>query len=276
VAAVIPSLWGQQLPEALCALFVTLALVFAMPARITRARAVLAGACLGAAALARPEAIVVIPVVVVWLLANLGGRVLGRVALVVMACVALLAPWQVRVHETFGTWAPTTGLGAVLAGASAPVAQHGDAIGTYQPQAPAPLGVAEGRADQADRHLAWHRSWGSHFVLVAGARVLRGWDLWSPASSARARARRGLSLPGGAPGVVIEAAAAAAAAFELLMRRRHWRLVLPLYGLPLMFTLVSAATFGDRQLRSWAAPVVATAAGLAIARLWARRPDGAT
>ena len=266
VAAVLPSMWGQQLPETLAALLVTLGLVFSMPVRPRRAA--FAGVCLGAAALARPEAILLVPIAVAWQLLSIRGRAAKSVAALAVAAAVVLAPWELYVHRTFGTWAPTTSLGSVLAGSTVHAAQHGDTIGALNPQPAPPPGRDEAAADRSATDLAWRRLWTPRLPLVVGARILRGWDLWSPPSLRNGRELRGLGLPGGGPGVALEQTALVLAEWELVRRRRDWRRLLPLYAVPVAFTLVTAATFGDRELRAWTAPLVAVTAGLALARCW--------
>ena len=69
LAAMLPSLWGQQLPEALAALAVVVALLLADPYQTRPWRLMLAGSAIGVGMLARPEVVLVVPLVICWWLA---------------------------------------------------------------------------------------------------------------------------------------------------------------------------------------------------------------
>lgn len=66
VAACLPALFGQRLPEALATLLVTLAVLMAWPALLTTRRSLLAGGLLGLAVLAEPTTLLAVAVLVVW------------------------------------------------------------------------------------------------------------------------------------------------------------------------------------------------------------------
>jgi hypothetical protein len=249
--------------------------VLAWPTELTPRRAAGAGVALGAAALARPEALLVLPVVLLWV-SLVRGRALGR-ELAMLAAVALVAvaPWEVHMYRAFDTWLPTTSLGATLEGANRPSARAGTRIGELVPVRAAAADENEGLVDSARRAAGW-RALRSHATpVVVGARVLRGWDLLSPSSIRDARAVRGLETPGGPVGVVVEGAASVIAVGWLVMRRREWRRLLPFFLLPAAFTALSAVTFGSRDLRAWVAPLVAVAVASLVARVRRRVPSGA-
>ncbi|MEY2568963.1 MAG: hypothetical protein QOE35_3492 [Actinomycetota bacterium] len=270
VAAVLPSMWGQQLPEALAALGVTCGVLFAWPDRISAPSAALSGACLALGALSRPEAGLALPVVVVWIAMRSKWNAAPVVACA-LAAAALMGPWMFWTHDRFGTLLPSTSLGATLAGANLQVTTRGLRIGELDPLPPPPSGVDEGVVDATRRNEGFKRLWSARTPVVVGARIGRAWDLWAPWGVQQARTARGLTTPGSAPGVFVEAAASLVLMVWLWLRRRNWRRLLPFYGLPLAFTLVSALTFGSRDIRSWTAPIVATAVGLVLGDLW-RRP----
>jgi hypothetical protein len=270
VAALLPSMWGQQLPEALAALAVTGAVALAWPDRLDVRSGALAGLCLGAAALARPECVVAGAVVVAWMVV---ARADARAAAVacVLAAATLFVPWQLWVHERFNTWAPSTGLGATLAGANADVVRSGPRIGDIAPRPAAPPG-AEASLDRRRQDDARQKLLQPRTAVVAIARLGRAWDVWPPSQVVHARQARQASTPGGAAGVVLEGAVSVAAIAWLVGHRRLWRPFLPLYGLPMAFTLISLLTFGSRDLRAWTAPFVAVAFGLLVSSMYPSRP----
>jgi hypothetical protein len=272
MAALLPSMWGQQLPEALAALGVASALLFAWPEKASVPSAALAGACLGLAALARPEAIVAAPIVVVWMALRTRWNASPVIACAV-AAVALMGPWLLWTQDQFGVLQPSTSLGATLAGANAESTTRGARIGELAPLPPPPPGTDEGFLDGTRRRAAIERFWTGRMPVVIAARVGRAWDLWWPASVHDARTARGLTTPGGSPGVVLEAGTSLVLMAWLWARRRDWRRLFPFYAMPAAFTLVSAATFGSRDVRSWTAPLAAAVVGLFLAEL-ARRGEG--
>lgn len=110
---VLPSWWGASLPAALVVVGVLGGWVLADPERVDGRRAVGAGLALALAALARPEALVAIPAVVVALV--IARR---RPAAWIVAGTALLAysPWYLWVVRNFDTLRPTTGFGRDVEG----------------------------------------------------------------------------------------------------------------------------------------------------------------
>jgi hypothetical protein len=277
-AALLPSLWGLQLPEALAALAVSTAVVLAWPGRPSGVSAALAGLCLGAGALARPEVVLVVPVLVAWLgLASRGGGRWGVAPLAALAATAalVLTPWTIWMHEQFGTWLPSTSLGATLLGSNAEPVTSGTRLGELDPLPAPPTGAREGQLDEARRRQGWERLRDQAGPALAAARAGRAWDMWSPEAVVEARDARGLDTPGGSLGVVLEGAASATAFGWLIASRRSWRARLPFYALPIAFTLLSVLTFGSRDLRGWVAPFVATAVGLVLARVVPKRPSRA-
>jgi 4-amino-4-deoxy-L-arabinose transferase-like glycosyltransferase len=275
VMAVAPAAWGQQLPEALATALVMVGLVLVDPTQPI-GRPVLAGFVLGCAVLTRPEAAVVVLVAAVWVVLVRRTDRWRVVAVLLVVAAVVVTPWELRMHRDFGTWRPATNLGATLYGATTRNATHGEGIGTWDARGvfAAP---ASRLADEAGRDGALLRASRSQLrrvtTPVIGARVLRGLDLWPHRPAARARSARGLPLPGGTAGTVVEALvsllALATAAFGF---RRHWRDALPVVALPALFVVESAALFGDRGLRALAAPMFVLLAAHGAMRLadWLR------
>lgn len=106
-AAAVVGATGPGLAEALATLLVAIGLVWLCPAKVTIGRAVVAGLCLGAAVLARPEAVLTLPAALAWVSlapprrAGTGARVTSSLALslaVVAAAGVVVAPWQRWLH----------------------------------------------------------------------------------------------------------------------------------------------------------------------------------
>ena len=120
ISAALPLVWGQNLSGALAGLFVVTALLLAWPDRLTVARASIAGLVLVAAALARPEALLVLPVVIAWVAvwpASRPDTAMTLAALVGWAAGALLLA-ALALHGQTGVWWPARpGPALVLDGA---------------------------------------------------------------------------------------------------------------------------------------------------------------
>lgn len=114
VAAVLPSLWAQQLAVQLAGLFVLWGVALCDPALgRTSGRAVLSGALLGAAVLARPDAAVALIVVLAWIFV-LDREAWRDAARVLVGAVVVMAPWVNFVWTSFGPpWLAST-LGTTL------------------------------------------------------------------------------------------------------------------------------------------------------------------
>lgn len=102
LAAVMPSLWAQQLPIQTASLLVVGAVVLADPKALTSHRGGLAGACLGLAVLARPDTAFAAIVIVAWLLIVGGRTARGAVAWLVVWLAIFVSPWLNYVWSEFG------------------------------------------------------------------------------------------------------------------------------------------------------------------------------
>jgi hypothetical protein len=107
-AAVLPALWGEQLPIQLAGLLVLAGVALADPGSATTRRAALAGAALGLAALARPDAAVALLVVALWVARGQrdGG---ARMGALIASATAVILPWAQFVLREFGSpWLAST------------------------------------------------------------------------------------------------------------------------------------------------------------------------
>jgi hypothetical protein len=113
-AALLPGMWGEQLPVQLAGLFVLGGVALADPIQLTTRRAAIAGASLGLATLARPDAALALLVVAVWITQSREpGRAKYRGALLVSAVLVVL-PWATYIWQEFGSPWLTSSLPATL------------------------------------------------------------------------------------------------------------------------------------------------------------------
>ncbi|MFN8038167.1 MAG: glycosyltransferase family 39 protein [Acidimicrobiales bacterium] len=132
VAAVAPALWDQQLPMVLAGAALVGAVLLADPERLDGRRAVAGGLALAAAGLARPEALVAVPVVAAWVLLvdrhrdepplddrrepEVGRGSRGALVAVLVAVPAVaFVPWVRVVASAVGLPLPLGSLGALVA-----------------------------------------------------------------------------------------------------------------------------------------------------------------
>ena len=149
--------------------------------------AALLGALLGLAALARGEALLLLPLLLIALVRRPGGWRPGgwRTAAVVVAAFAIvLAPWTIRNWSAFDrpVLVATEG-GETLAGANCDVTYYGRRIGTWQYS----CARFDGRGneavelDEAGHHgVRFARDHAGRVPLVLAARFARTWGLWEP------------------------------------------------------------------------------------------------
>ena len=149
--------------------------------------AALLGALLGLAALARGEALLLLPLLLIALVRRPGGWRPGgwRTAAVVVAAFAIvLAPWTIRNWSAFDrpVLVATEG-GETLAGANCDVTYYGRRIGTWQYS----CARFDGRGNEAveldkagHRGVRFARDHAGRVPLVLAARFARTWGLWEP------------------------------------------------------------------------------------------------
>jgi 4-amino-4-deoxy-L-arabinose transferase-like glycosyltransferase len=270
IAAVYPALWmldASLRSESLYLPLIALVLLLAYERRF-----LWLGIALGLAALTRSEALLLVPLLLVAM-----PRPRLRPALVVVACcLVVIAPWLARNWITFDQ--PTgisTNEGGLFAGANCPSAYYTPLIGTWAcfPRNDPAWGENEavisghlrGRAfDYATDHAG-------RVPAVVGVRVLRVWDLWSPADASR--------LEASIADRHIDAQRAAMASLYLLipfalagavvLRRRGEPLGILVAAL-VFVTLVAALSYGSTRFRVAAEPAIVVLAAVGIAAGWRR------
>jgi 4-amino-4-deoxy-L-arabinose transferase-like glycosyltransferase len=240
-------------------------------------RAALLGVAIGLAALTRSEALLLVLLLGVPVLGlTPAGRRGALAAALAVGCLATVGPWLARDWITFDR--PTgisTNEGGLLAGANCDAAYHSVLIGTWAcfPRNDPRWGRNEAVISGHLRGRAFDYV-GDHagrVPAVIGVRVLRVWDLWSPARAAR--------LESSIADRHIRAQQAAMVALYLLVpfalggvlvlraRGEPLRILL----VPLAFvTLVAALSYGSTRFRVAAEPALVVLAAVGAAALWDR------
>ncbi|MBV9212050.1 MAG: glycosyltransferase family 39 protein [Actinobacteria bacterium] len=279
IAAVHPLLVaadGALLSETLYAATIVGAMLAALALldRPTVLRAAALGGCVALAALTRPEALLLLALLVapiVWLCRAASRWRLGAAAL---ACSLLLvAPFVARNISVFGLPLISYNDGNLIGGANQMSTYYGRSLGGLdfcisrgQPSDEAAFAEACRRRGfaYAEKHL-------TRVPVVVAARVLREWSLYDPyGPELRDQGRRRL-VQGIGVGVDYALFVLAVAGVAQLRRRRVALLVLlaPIA----MVTIVAAVTYGSVRLRHGAEPsvIVLAAAGALSLRTVRRR-----
>jgi 4-amino-4-deoxy-L-arabinose transferase-like glycosyltransferase len=270
IAAVYPALWmldASLRSESLYLPLIALVLLLAYARRF-----VWLGVVLGLAALTRSEALLLLPLLLVFL-----PRPRLRPALVAVGCCFLvIAPWLARNWITFDQpTAISTNEGGLLAGANCHSAYYTQLIGTWACFPHNDLAWGENEAVISD-HL---RSRALHYVgdhagrvpAVVGVRVLRVWDLWSPRSASAFEARiadRHMDAQRAAVASLYLLVPFAVAGAVVLRRRRE---PLGILIAPIVFvTLVAALSYGSTRFRVAAEPSIVVLGSVGLAAAWQR------
>ncbi|MCX7622046.1 MAG: hypothetical protein N2037_14535, partial [Acidimicrobiales bacterium] len=117
VAAFMPAIWDQQLSGLAASGCVLAALLLTDPnGEVNRplGRAAAAGLVCGLAGLARPDALVAVPVVVGWWLSGPSARTVSRAAILIAIAGLTMSPWLNFVWSEFGFGLPTASLHSTL------------------------------------------------------------------------------------------------------------------------------------------------------------------
>jgi 4-amino-4-deoxy-L-arabinose transferase-like glycosyltransferase len=268
LAAVYPGLWmldASLRSESLYVALIALALLLAY-----ERKPVLLGIALGLAALTRSEALLLLPLLLLFAIPK-GARLKATVAVALV-----LAPWLARNWITFDQ--PTgisTNEGGLFAGANCNSAYYTPLIGTWacfpvnDPAWGENEAVISGHLRQ--RALDYAGDHAGRVPAVVGVRVLRVWDAWDPVDAShleasiadrhiRAQQAAMLSLYVLVPFAVFGA---------VVLRRRGEPLRILL--VPIVFvTLVAALSYGSTRFRVAAEPAIVVLASAGLLATWQR------
>jgi 4-amino-4-deoxy-L-arabinose transferase-like glycosyltransferase len=265
---------GSLLSESLYGVFIagSLLLAYRLVDKPTTGRAFALGACIGAAALTREEALLL----VLLLLIPLAGwpprwfhrRVPPRlVAVAVLGTALVVLPWIIRNTTAFNR--PTTistGAGAVEAGANCDATYHGKHIGFWEIGCVPPRGPG----NEAEYTARWRKK-GTNYAkdhlgrlaVVGGVRVLRTWGIYQATND---------------PGEPSEPLAVAvyllllplAIAGALVMKARRQSLAI-LLSTPVLVTLTTLTGYGTTRFRHAAEMSIVVLASVAMVYVWEHR-----
>ena len=301
-AAVYPNLWqidSLLYPEGLMALLVTLAMILAYRwrDRPSSRAAALFGAVIALAALARGEGILLLPLLAIpWIMLtrSLSRAVrLRHVAVTVVACGAVLAPWMIRNATTFENFVPlSTNGNEVMVYANCASVYNGPFVGYWDFQCQETVRRTQGEppGDESQVALYW-RSLGFDYARahvgelprVVTLRVLRQWELFRPLQNVNLGGIEGRNRDASTMGLMMYYGLAGLSIVGAVSMRRRRIPLLPLGAQFLSVTITSAYTYGSVRFRAPAEPALCVlgAVGLvpvvAFARRWlAREPDEAS
>ncbi len=283
LAAVYPLLWlvdGSLMSESLYGFFVVAVLLAAYAYRDARTarRAAVLGALVGLAALTRGEALLLVPLLAVALLAlgPLPARArIEHIGALVAAFAVVLAPWTIRNLATFKSPVLiSTNSEGVWVGANCHQTYYGPIIGLWDfpCYGRRPAGdESQQSAEYRRRGMDYLRDHAGRLPLVLAARVGRVWDVFRPAQQRAYEAGEGRPARSERLGVwVYWLLVPFAAAGAWLLRRRGQPLAILLVPLVLV-TLTALLTYGTTRFRLAAEPAILVLAAVAVDALLRRR-----
>jgi 4-amino-4-deoxy-L-arabinose transferase-like glycosyltransferase len=285
IAALYPNLWvndGLVMSESLSILLVCAVLSVCLDSREWAPRRLfLVGALCGAAALARSELILLVPLVaaMVWrdTRRSEGRPAWTRAATVVGAATTVLAPWAVfNVVRFEDRVLLTTNDGATLLGSYCPEVLYGSTTGTWSlncvlnaPGVTADMDPSERSTEYRRQGLASARDNAERLPIVVVARLARALDVWG--FDQQLRQDTGEERPEWVvwAGIVTFWMLAPLAMLGMrgIARRDRWVLVGPC----LVVLVMTVAFYGGHRIRSTMEPTIVLGAALALSRWWAGR-----
>lgn len=234
---------------------------------------ILLGALAGAAALTRPEGLLLLPVLLLPLIARSRAPRRGlRLAIACTAMLAVLAPWTVRNAVQFDRFVVvSTQSGIPIGGANCPLTYRGPDLGSWRLDCiPPEVARIENEAENADTArrvgLEYARDHAGRLPVVLGARLLRTFGVYGTG---------GPAYPGGlaAPPplrITLYLLLLALAVPGLVLLRRRGRPLLPVLVPVAIALCVTVAAFGSPRFRHSVELALTIPAGLALAEGAAR------
>lgn len=273
LAAVYPTLVaadGALMTESLYGMFAALALLLAhgLVEHPAAGRAALLGAVLGLAALARGEALLLAPLLLVAFVRRPGG--LRAAALACLAFALVLTPWTIRNWSAFDrpVLVATEG-GQTIAGANCEATYHGHLMGSWQVSCVRLSGHENEAVDNneaAREGIEYALDHAERLPLVLAARVARTWGLFWPGQVPEGRADWVVYLGVGMYVLLLPLAAYGAVA----LRRRGVPIAVVVAPL-VVVTLASLLSYGSVRFRHTAELALVVLAAVALDQLWRRR-----
>lgn len=287
IAAVYPNLWlsdGLVMSESISMLTLATVLWFALDAAecAHRRSFISLGVALGLAALARPELLLLAPLVIAWLgisRRRRGQLIMPAVVSVALVAVLVLSPWVgFNIARFERPLLLTTNEGSTLLGANCDESYYGYGTGGWNVfcVVEGPISADEDPSVRSERHrsaaLTYIRGHLGDLPRVVLARVGRTLDLYGMHDLIRGdvgEERPRLWAWAGVPCFWLLAIAAPFGARHLA-RRERWLLLVPIVGV--IFT--SVVFYGGHRIRSSAEPSLMLLAAMAIYSWIARLLQG--
>ncbi len=146
------------------------------------------GVAIGVSSLARPEGLLLLPLLalpVVWRGGTPGRLVAARAALACLGVVVAIAPWTIRNWVRFDQLViGSTNSGSLISGANCDNVYHGKYIGLWDLKCVAPAlpnaNEAESAARQRKQGIDYARAHAGRLPVVMTVRILRTWDVYQP------------------------------------------------------------------------------------------------
>jgi 4-amino-4-deoxy-L-arabinose transferase-like glycosyltransferase len=280
VAAVYPFLWvadGSLLAESLYGTFIAASLWMAL--RFVRTRslgdAAWLGLALGAAALSRGEAILLVPL----LLLPLAWRDRSfKAAVVMLAGFALVVgPWTARNLGKFNQPVLiSTNSNSVFVGSNCDPVYHGDLIGLWSFSCYVKVKKGDESEEAAEYRkigLEYARDHAGRVPLIAAIRFGRVWDFYRPLQQVQYEFLEGRSRWASRAGLVMYYPVLLLAIAGVVVLRRRRFPVWPLLSFIVAVTIVGTTVYGITRFRFAAEPALIVLAAVAIDELIARRRD---
>jgi hypothetical protein len=230
-------------------------------------RALVLGVAVGLAALTRPEALLLVPLLGIPVaLRGKGNRIL-RVVLVCAGAALIVTPWVVRNTVDFGQPTIANDDSTTLAEANCQRAYYGPQIGDAVPACLTNGSRSEAKlaAQHRRQGLDYARSHAGRLPIVALVRLLRAWSFYQPLHGLRGAEGRSLRVQEAGLAMYYPLVGLALAGLVLLRRRRQ-PLVILLAPI-IMVSVVAITAVGTVRLRVAAELSLVLLAAVAAAQL---------
>jgi hypothetical protein len=278
IAAVYPFLWvadGALLAESLYAALIAASLWLALRFVRTRSLADAAwfGGALGLAALARGEALFLVPLLLVplaWIARS------WRAGVVMFAaCAIVIAPWTIRNLEKFNDPVLiSTNSNSVFAGANCGPTYHGDLIGLWSFSCYGPVKPGD-ESEQAVEYrrqgFDYARDHSGRVPVVVLVRLGRVWDLYRPLQQVQYEFLEGRSRWASRAGLLLYYPTLLLAIAGVVVLRRRGVRVWPFVAYAAAVSVVGVTVYGITRFRIAAEPALIVLAAVAIDAFVRRR-----
>lgn len=278
LAAIYPFMWvpdGMLLSEGLFTMLIMYLIfrLYLLRESLSAKNLILTGVSAGFIALTRTEGMVFVILAAGFIFLTCVDWPLRRrswtAATIIAITLAVYAPWAWHTWNTFGTLAPSSTVGTMLAGTSNRATFYDQVyIGSWyygglQSDRDTLYKIRDPREDEKSvddiytrTGIEYVKSHPGQLPAVVGARLLRAWDFWDPYVTARVEQEWGRPMWTTYAGLIFYYPALFLAFYGGWRFRRNWRDLLPFYFVVAFFMFFSALTFGTVRYRTWVEPTL--------------------